>query len=215
MVNRLLQYEMLKMTVGQFYRRGNVMIEGIEFTVREKALYLAAYELFTEKGITETAINDIVKKAGVAKGTFYTYFKNKEDILERIILNKSMKVLDEAMTVTKEQEVADFNERLFLFIYYIIKYYKKDPLMLKLIHKNLSWGLFRKTRPHYQEMDAIYLMFKKEYQDKNMTELEIESLLFMIVDLVGSVCYHSIISEEPAPIDEMKPILFKTVENII
>src|SRR5699024_3217461 len=158
MVNRLLQYEMLKMTVGQFYRRGNVMIEGIEFTVREKALYLAAYELLKEKGITETSINDKVKKAGVAKGTFYTYyknkekskdivkkaglekrnfytyFKNKEDILERIILNKSMKVLDEAMTVTKEQEVADFNERLFLFIDYIIEYFKKDPLMLKLIH---------------------------------------------------------------------------------
>src|SRR5690625_2709393 len=105
------------------------MIEGIGFTVREKALYLAAYELFTEKGITETAISDIVKKAGVAKGTFYTYFKNKEDILERLILNKSMKVLDEAMTITKEQEVADFNEKLFLFIDYIIEYFKKDPLM--------------------------------------------------------------------------------------
>ena len=52
------------------------MIEGIGLTVRERALYLAAYELFTEKGITETAISDIVKKAGVAKGTFYTYFEN-------------------------------------------------------------------------------------------------------------------------------------------
>src|SRR5699024_11208478 len=110
MVNRLLQYEMLKMTVGQFYRRGNVMIEGIGFTVREKALYLAAYELFTEKGITETAISDIVKKAGVAKGTFYTYFTNKEDIVERLILNKSMKVLDEAMMISKELEVVDFND---------------------------------------------------------------------------------------------------------
>src|SRR5699024_1852021 len=127
-----------------------IMIEGIGFAVREKALYLAAYELFTEKGITETAISDNVKKAGVDKGTFYTYFKNKEDILERLILNKSMKVLDEAMTVTKEQEVADFNKRLFLFIDYIIEYFKKDPLMLKLIHKNLSWRLFLKTRPNYQ-----------------------------------------------------------------
>src|SRR5699024_11745257 len=169
----------------------------------------------TEKGITETAISDIVKKAGVAKGTFYTYFKNKEDILERLILNKSMKVLDEAMTITKEQEVADFNEKLFLFIDYIIEYFKKDHLMLKLIHKNLSWGLLLKTRPHYQDMDAIYLMFINEYEDKNMTELEIESLLFMIVDLISYVCYHSIIFEEPASIDQMKPILFKTVENII
>ena len=40
------------MTIGQF--REKIMIEGIGFTVRE-SLYLAAYELFTEKGI-ETAL---------------------------------------------------------------------------------------------------------------------------------------------------------------
>ncbi len=191
------------------------MIEGIGLTVRERALYLAAYELFTEKGITETAISDIVKKAGVAKGTFYTYFENKEDILERIVLNKGMKVLDEALIATKEKNINDFSEGLFCFIDYIIEYFRKEPLMLKLIHRNLSWGILRRRRTHYEEMDAIYLMFKKEYQDKNMTELEIESLLFIIVDLVGSICYHSIVFSEPAPIDEMKPILFKTIENII
>ena len=137
------------------------MIEGIGLTVRERALYLAAYELFTEKGITETAISDIVKKAGVAKGTFYTYFENKEDILERIVLNKGMKVLDEALIATKEKNINDFSEGLFCFIDYIIEYFRKEPLMLKLIHKNLSWGILRRRRTHYEEMDAIYLMFKK------------------------------------------------------
>ena len=37
-------------------------------------------KLFTTKGINSTAISDIVEKAGVAKGTFYLYFKDKYDI---------------------------------------------------------------------------------------------------------------------------------------
>lgn len=191
------------------------MVGSIHLTVREKALHLAAYELFTEKGFADTAISDIVKKAGVAKGTFYTYFKNKEDLLERIILNKGMNVLDEAMRVTQDENFESFDEKLFCFISYIIEYFERDPLMLKLIHKNLSWGVLRKVRPIHEEMDAIYLMFQSEYRDQGLTVLEIESRLFMIIDLVGSVCYHSIILEEPAPIEEMKPILFKTIENII
>ena len=42
--------------------------------------FATAYELFTTKGINSTAISDIVEKAGVAKGTFYLYFKDKYDI---------------------------------------------------------------------------------------------------------------------------------------
>ena len=38
-------------------------------------LYDAAYDLFTSKGVHETVIDEIVKHAGVAKGTFNIYFK--------------------------------------------------------------------------------------------------------------------------------------------
>ena len=40
-------------------------------------LYDAAYELFTSNGVHNTVIDDIVKSAGVAKGTFYLYCKDK------------------------------------------------------------------------------------------------------------------------------------------
>ena len=48
---------------------------------KKEALFNTAYELFTTKGINATAISDIVEKAGVAKGTFYLYFKDKYDII--------------------------------------------------------------------------------------------------------------------------------------
>ena len=42
---------------------------------------LSAIELFCEKGIQQTSIDQIAKSAGVAKGTIYLYFKNKEEIV--------------------------------------------------------------------------------------------------------------------------------------
>lgn len=42
---------------------------------------LASIALFCEKGIQLTSIDQIAKSAGVAKGTIYLYFKNKEEIV--------------------------------------------------------------------------------------------------------------------------------------
>ena len=41
----------------------------------------ASIELFCDKGIAQTSIDEIAKSAGVAKGTIYLYFKNKEEII--------------------------------------------------------------------------------------------------------------------------------------
>ena len=41
----------------------------------------AAMEVFCEKGIVFSTIDEIAKRANVAKGTIYLYFKNKEEII--------------------------------------------------------------------------------------------------------------------------------------
>ena len=193
------------------------MVSKIEANKRKKemSLYTAAYDLFTEKGKKDTAISDIVKKAGVAKGTFYLYFKDKYDVLDKIILNKSTKVLSEAIKETKLNTFENFSDELLYFINYIVEFFKEENLMLKLIHKNLSWGVYKKARKDYKEVDDLYSMFQREYVDTDMSEEDVEKLLFIIVDLVGSVCYSSIILNEPASIDEMKPILFSSIRKIL
>ncbi len=49
-----------------------------------RKLVTAGLELIKEKGFDAINVEDITKKAGVAKGTFYTYFKRKEDIVLEI-----------------------------------------------------------------------------------------------------------------------------------
>lgn len=45
----------------------------------------SAIDLFYEQGIEKTTIQQITKNSGIAKGTFYLYFKNKEELVNHII----------------------------------------------------------------------------------------------------------------------------------
>lgn len=73
--------------------------------VRRAEIMDMAMELFAEKGFDETAVSDIVKRVGVAQGTFYYYFKTKQELMIAI-MERSM---EEQMEFI--QSVAD-NERL-------------------------------------------------------------------------------------------------------
>lgn len=55
--------------------------------IRRTELIAASMELFSTVGYENTTVTDIVKKAGVAKGTFFYYFPAKEAVLETIISN--------------------------------------------------------------------------------------------------------------------------------
>lgn len=47
-------------------------------------LMCAALHLFTSRGIDSGAIDDVIKLAGVSRGTFYNYFKTAEELLDAV-----------------------------------------------------------------------------------------------------------------------------------
>lgn len=49
--------------------------------IRRDELMAAAEALFLEKGFAATSVDEIVRLADVAKGTFYLHFRSKDDIL--------------------------------------------------------------------------------------------------------------------------------------
>ena len=186
---------------------------------KENALLNAAYELFTKKDINATAVDDIVKKAGVAKGTFYLYFKDKYDILDRIVLKKTGQILSSAILETENRNFADNSaDKVVFFINYIIDYLKQNKLLLKIIYKNLSFGLYRRAMEDPKrggELRQIVDEFKKEIRGGDFNEEDTGNLLFILLELTGSVCYSAIIYEEPTSIENIKPILLKSIRKIL
>lgn len=53
-------------------------------TDKYEAILRAATTVFAEKGFFNSKVADIAKAAGVADGTVYLYFKNKDDVLHSI-----------------------------------------------------------------------------------------------------------------------------------
>ena len=56
----------------------------------------AAYKLFTTQGVNKTSVSEISKESGIAKGTFYLYFKDKYDIRNKLISHESSKLFTAA-----------------------------------------------------------------------------------------------------------------------
>lgn len=59
-------------------------VEKQEMSTRERIL-MAAFDLFHEKGIHATSVDDILEKSGTGKSQFYHYFKSKEGIIHEML----------------------------------------------------------------------------------------------------------------------------------
>ena len=82
----------------------------------------AARTLIKDNGIDNVSVDDITKAAGVAKGSYYVYFKKKEDIISEIGCLE-FRYINEEMNEMKNQGVADK-------LKYYFKRYKEGLLEL-------------------------------------------------------------------------------------
>jgi len=62
--------------------------------VKRELILQAAGKVFAERGYHATGIADIAKELGAGHGTFYRYFKNKEDIARSLIAEALRRIMD-------------------------------------------------------------------------------------------------------------------------
>ncbi|EPX54983.1 transcriptional regulator, TetR family [Cystobacter fuscus DSM 2262] len=70
----------------------------------EQTLLEAAEQVFAEQGVLGTRIEDIAKRAGVAVGTLYNYFEDREGLLAALMTRRRtelVKLLDEVSEVSR------------------------------------------------------------------------------------------------------------------
>ena len=104
--------------------------------VRLEELMNAAETLFLDKGFDATTVSDIVKKAGVAKGTYYHYFSAKTDVLDALrtrYMDWYLNKIDNAMDACSQQ---DHREKLKQWCEIsVIAYVEKQALHDMLFHQ--------------------------------------------------------------------------------
>ncbi len=178
----------------------------------------AGYDLFISKGINNTVIDDIVKKAGVAKGTFYLYFKDKYDLVNQITLHKSLFVIREALEQLEQhrkQENMGFEEEILFFIDYLVEFFQNHKDMLKLIRKNFSAKLLCSDSIPDPDLQKAVDAFTQNFMNKGETLQEAQQTLYIIIAMVGSVCCDAILEEEPYSLSQIKPTLYFLIRKLL
>ena len=177
----------------------------------------AGFKLFLLKGINSTTVDDITKTAGLAKGTFYLYFKDKYAVKDELITRESKKLFDKAIRNLQKKKIKGFSNQLIFVIDEVINELEKNRILLKFISKNLSWGLYQNTVSNIVKNDKLDLktLFFEGIKKEKIKVKNPEVKLFMIIELVSSTCFTVIMTGKPLSMSRFKPHLYNEIKKMI
>ena len=92
---------------------------------KRKTIVQAAIEVFGKKSFRDSNISEIARRADVAEGTIYQYFKNKEDLFFSIPIEKTREFCSE-LELHLQGMIGPFN-KIRKFIWYYLYFFKTNP----------------------------------------------------------------------------------------
>lgn len=111
---------------------------------RRKELLDISMDLFCSHGYTQTTVQDICKKAGIAKGTFFYYFPTKEDVLREIFKAWTIHFVHE---FSQKAKTLDAVPQLRIFLHICARNNSIEPFVDKLLeegHRDLVMQIWQR-----------------------------------------------------------------------
>ncbi|PGO29024.1 TetR family transcriptional regulator [Bacillus cereus] len=174
-----------------------------EYEERRKEILETAERLFITKGYTKTTVNDILKEIGIAKGTFYHYFKSKEEVMDEIIMriikedvakakvivsNPNIPVLEKLFRVLMEQspKSGDVKDKMIEQFHQpnnaemhqksiVQSIIHLSPVLAEILEQGIDEGVF--STPYPQETIELLLSSAQVIFDEGIFEWKPEEMM--------------------------------------
>ena len=179
-----------------------------EHEERKNEILDTAEILFEEKGYDKCSVNDILNRIGIAKGTFYHYFKSKEELLDALIERISAQMIRRAKVVCNKPEFTPEDKILQFFLCLkassgeekmIPEFHKKQnallhqkslqvlirgitPVLVSVIEEGVQKGIFVCEYP--EQYVQIFICSASVLLDEGMFELEKEKQKDLFIALI-------------------------------
>ena len=140
---------------------------------KKEQILEAAMSLILKNGYSHTSVEDITNSIGIAKGSFYTYFKSKNLLLRTIIEEQIKSSLEQQEKQISEGK--DFDEILLKNIVSRVKFLKKD-LKRQLVLINLARNvdvLGKDVRDLMVKIETINYNFIKKLLNRYNSQLKL------------------------------------------
>jgi len=105
--------------------------------IRKNEIVTAAQAQFMQKGYDTTTIQDIIDALGIAKGTFYHYFKSKDELLDEIVERLITDMSDRIKSIldTKKSAIEKFNDVFKLGTVYKVENIEVFTILMKTLYR--------------------------------------------------------------------------------
>lgn len=180
-----------------------------ECSEKKKRLEASAIRLFLERGVDETSVNDIVKDAKLAKGTFYVYFKDKSELIHQMLTEVNLSLIDTLIHQTKQSIAAQADSWPCAFIQAFIRYFKEQPHLLKLLHHSLlldDRATFALTI--LQRENAEFDAFIRYFQHQGETKDTAVKRFLLTMEICVVVCFNAIFYHEPDSLENITEMFY-------
>jgi len=151
----------------------------------------AAVKVFAKKGFYQSRVSDIAREAGVADGTIYLYFKNKDDILISIFEEKMRNAISIFQQELSQEENALSKLKRFVRVH--LSLFKENPELAAVLQVELR----QSSR------------FMKEYK-----KVELKRFLDFIGDIVKQGQEEGVFRED-LPVSLVKRFIFGALDEVI
>ena len=111
-----------------------------------------AWQLFHEKGYSETTIDDIIAASGTSKGSFYHYYSSKDELLSS--LSELFDAKYEEVMLTLDPEMNSFDKLIYLS--YTVHDMIGKEIPIGLLSSLYSSQVITKGDKHLQNQDRYY-----------------------------------------------------------
>lgn len=182
-------------------------------SIKRRSILDAATRLFTDKSVAETAIDEVVQLAGVAKGTFYLYFRDKYDLFDQIVMQRTAEIFTESCR-SLHQSNADAAELFCTLADNIAAYLQKNTKVTALIDRRFS-ACFTQAMLDEHEGFRMEIEYLTDLLCNNISRDEARRRLYILMDMIGSVCCSAILGGTPYKLNEIMPTLHTMLRDFI
>lgn len=183
---------------------------------KRRRLLESAYSLFAEKGAASTSIAEICEKSGIAKGTFYLYFEDKQDLEQTLNSRISHTLYSDGLEYAIAHHTESVSENVVGLMDYLIDRFEADNDLLKVLRRGFSWDFSLHPKEGTGE-NPDFLKAKKFLDEdpalNGVDQDEFLKKLCVTFSMVTDTAYFAILYQIPGTMNEMKPILEEMIRK--
>ena len=172
----------------------------MEKKLTKELILKAGIKLFAKNAYADVSVDSIVESAGISKGSFYYYFKTKEDFYKSILAHAFKSLIETYKSNSKNLNSSE--DKLYSFVRAVFQVFKNDKNLFFIIQKELVKIVIGE--------ESDFLDYQKKILEllKSILNAKDDIICYYIMGILRSSIVYHLRTQEPLEIVEGKALMY-------